>query len=72
MPALAVAAVFGGGLLLPPHATPNGTTAAAPSATSNHLFAIRFSFMGSLVRLSLGLRPQWLNDPARKTLRRAA
>jgi hypothetical protein len=49
MPALALAAVLGEVLLFPPpHATASGTTAVAPSATSSHVFAFRFSFMESL------------------------
>src|SRR5271165_1806038 len=37
--------MFGGGLLLPPHATMTGTIAVAPSATSPHVLTLRFSFI---------------------------
>jgi hypothetical protein len=40
--------VLGGWLLLPPQAIPNGTTAAAPSATSDHVLILRFSVIGKV------------------------
>jgi hypothetical protein len=46
MPALALAAVFGVELLLPPpHAIANGAPAAPTSVASSQAFAFRYSFM---------------------------
>jgi hypothetical protein len=40
MPMLAEPAGFAAGVLLPPHATANGTIAVAPRATRDHVLAV--------------------------------
>src|ERR1700677_146034 len=54
---LAEAAGFAAGVLLPPHATANGTIAVAPRATKDHVLALRLAFMKKTPVVRLSMRP---------------